>query len=997
MKKNQIISGLILFLFMSLIFNPIFLVNSNREETFQGNIWIKEIQDSNKDKIDDELYNKIKYTTSNYLDVVLKYDRSIKKADLNRLRELDVKILSGAWDLGRRIHVSTSIELLKEITSLSGLSHITTSEKRLIMVAIEGTDFTDLKKLTKLKGAEIFWNVGCALIPYFSGIENDIKDLGTYNAIIDTTNIYFQTTTLPDISDNYEINTITNANTINASSLWNLGYNGTGIKVGNIDTGINHLHEDLAGRINASQSFVLTIYGYEEDDLTTTDDNGHGTHTSGIIAGNGTGIATYTGIAPCSELIFAKVGSSATLPSVVAALDWLITKGAETVNLSFGGSDTTGKDIVEIAFSNAVRNHDILISVSAGNEGGDGFYTAGTPGTTDDVITVGNVNDAYNPPTIVYSSSSGPTADDHMKPDLMAPGNNIMSCYHIGVSGYVPKSGTSMAAPQVTGSIALMIQACKANGINYNPGLLKSALMKTAELITPISSNNLLTQGRGVVNVGAAWNYILNSEKEGLTPIIGACNPIQEPLHYWSTLLQGQIAEQYLTCVSPFKTDLSIEKSGDTAVFITIDTIPEQYTAITKIIFDIPLDATLGTYTGQLSFKYKTYTLDTVTINLEISESNGYRMLLNYRTTDYSIDHMYGQFKEFTEDILINDYIISEQNVVLDSSVLANYEAVWLPDPFNYYYPLGDYEDYSIVETNPYWAVGEIDALTDYIENGGTVFFCFIGQLTNAEETLLLNTNVSAVNEFTEQYGIHVRNTNWTAPTQTIVDTVGIHPLTFGVDSINHYGCSLELTGDAVQVTELSAGSEYATCAYAQTASGGRVIVLTTNFVLDNEGYNDLYDIDQTQNKQFGRNLIRWGTAKNRINLISTIEEEGKIIITYEYQNGLGADFGGYVITPSSEQINLVWNEIETNIWQTNYYFSELGIHHFFPECGPTGIDDFDYFVFNADQIATEPSPSPTPSNTTTTTSETGVIFLTIVVFYIVGMIVPVIIKKYRK
>jgi len=719
-----------------------------------------------------------------------------------------------------------------------------------------------------------------------------------------------------------------------------------------------------------------------------------------LLAGNGTDDPAYPGIAPCSELIFAKVGVSATLPSVVAALDWLITKGAETVNLSFGGRDSTGKDIVEIAFSNAVRNHDILISVSAGNEGADGFYSAGTPGTTDDVITIGNVNDIYNPPTIVYSSSSGPTADDHMKPDLMAPGYSILSCYYLGTTGYISKTGTSMAAPQVTGAIALLIQACKANGIDYNPGLLKGALMKTAEIITPITSNNLLIQGRGVVNVGAAWNYILNSEKESLTPIIGACNPIQEPLHFWSTLLQGQIAEQYLTCVSPFKTDLSIETNGDTADFITIDTIPEQYTAVTKVIFEIPIDANLGSYTGQLTFKYKTYTLDTVTINLEITESNGHRMLLNYRTTDYSIDHMYGQFKEFTEDILINDYVISEQNVILDSTILANYEAVWLPDPFNYYYPLGDYEDYSIVETNPYWAVGEIDALTDFVENGGTVFFCFIGQLTNAEETLLLNTNVSAVNEFTEQYGIHVRNTNWTAPTQTVVDTVGIHPLILGVESINHFGCSLELSGDAVQLTELSAGSEYATCAITQTSGGGRVIVLTTNFVLDNDGFNDLYDIGQTQNKQFCRNLIRWGTAKHRINLISAIEDEGKITVTYEYQNGPGADFGGYVITPSFEQINLVWNEIETDIWQTNYSFSELGIHHFFLECGPTGIDDFDYFIFNADQIATEPSPSPTPSNTTTpttTTSETGIIFLAVVVFFMGGILIPVIIKKYRK
>ena len=970
----------------------------NRKENYSSDILINEISDKNNDKIDDNLANDLEYKEDETIEVIVEFNRAINSVDRFKLLKIGANFIEGSWDLNRRVKIKTKPNLLDKIAEIHSVVKITASEKRLIMIAIEGLDFNDLAKLKQYKDTKIFWNVGCALISSYSGIENDINLLGTYDAIMDTTDLYLHSAIIENPSSEITANTVTNANTINASSLWSIGINGTGVKVGNIDTGINNLHYDLAGRIFSTQSFISTIYGYDENITSTNDPDGHGSHTSGIMIGNGTANSSYKGIAFNSEIIFAKVGTKATLSSVVAAIDWLISEGAETINLSYGGTDSPGLDIVEIAFRNAVRNHDVLCSLSAGNEGADGFYTAGTPGTTDDVITVGNVNDWEAPPTISYSSSRGPTADDHMKPDVMAPGTNIYSCHPTSTNTYISRSGTSMAAPQVTGAIALLIGACKDSGIEYNPGLIKGALMKTADIIAPISSNNLLKQGRGIVNVGAAWDEIIKATKEGAMPIIGACNPIQEPLHYWVDLVQGQVAEQYLTCVSPFKTDLSLEISGSASAFVTIGTIPNEYSAITKLTFNIPIDATIGDYSGILTFKYKTYELDTITIDFSISESNGHRMLLNYRTTNYGIDHMYRQFNEFTKDILNNGYVISEQNVTLDSTILSEYEAIWLPDPFNYHYPLEEDGNYTIIETNPSWAIGELMALTNYVNNGGSVFICLLGQIEDTENHIILNTNVSAVNEFTEQFGIHVRDTNNSIIFPITVDTVALHPLTVGVEAIDHWGCSLELSGDAVQLTELSSGSNYATLAASQTPNGGRVVVLTTNFALDEDGYRNYYNYGYTQNNQFGRNLFRWITAKHRMQQLDNTVENGVATITYEYLNGPGADFGGYVITPS-EQINLIWEEIDENIWQANYSFTETGLHFFFPECGLTKVDDFDYFIINADEIATSPSPSETPTNTTTptTTASSGYILLSIMTIFLSSIIVTVVIRKYRK
>ncbi|MCK5182867.1 MAG: S8 family serine peptidase, partial [Candidatus Heimdallarchaeota archaeon] len=443
------------------------------------------------------------------------------------------------------------------------------------------------------------------------------------------------------------------------------------------------------------------------DDPTTTDPNGHGTHTSGIV-GAGDAAGTRVGIAKECSIYHAKIGSPAPLPSIIAGLNWLAnTKLVEVINLSFGGSDGVGWDPLEIAFGNAVRNKKVTCVISAGNEGDQGWYTVGSP-AHDATILVGGVDATSGPPSMMYYSSRGLTADNHMKPDVLAPGYQISSLDNIG-TGYVSLSGTSMASPHVAGAAALLIDACKTNGFAINPGLIKAALMNTAN---PVFGTNLLIQARGVINVGAAWTYIKNAVLQDSYKMVGACNPVQQPLHWWSTMHQGEVTEQYLTCVTPYKTNVTLEVTGDVAPFVTIGSIPGYWTSIVKVTYDVPTDAVIGPYTGTLTLKYKSVILDTVDIVLDVAASNGHSMLLNYKTTDYSIDHMYGQYMYFSEDILDNGWVISEQLADLDSGLIDNYDAVWLPDPFEYDFPNAYIDDYSVVNTYNEWTTSEKTALT---------------------------------------------------------------------------------------------------------------------------------------------------------------------------------------------------------------------------------------------------------------------------------------------
>ncbi len=273
---------------------------------------------------------------------------------------------------------------------------------------------------------------------------------------------------------------------------------GQGIGIAILDTGI-YSHRDFKGRI------------VEFKDCTTAnrtamyDDNSHGTHVAGIAAGSGAASkGSYTGMAPAATIIPIKVlnrkghGDSSI---IMKGIQWLcanhIKYNIRVVNISIGTPSSTCAD----ESSGLVRAVDsmwdmgITVIVSAGNNG-PGYHTITTPGISRKIITVGSSNhisspDAYNG-TIRTYSGKGPTFCEIPKPDIVAPGADIISC-HNQRNGYTAKSGTSMSTPIVSGAAALVF--------SYNKTLtnneFKQLLCQSADNL----GYDRYTQGCGLINI----------------------------------------------------------------------------------------------------------------------------------------------------------------------------------------------------------------------------------------------------------------------------------------------------------------------------------------------------------------------------------------------------------------------------------------------------------------------------------------------------------------
>ena len=309
-----------------------------------------------------------------------------------------------------------------------------------------------------------------------------------------------------------------------ADQLWSVPspLNGQGVTVAVVDSGIaNHSDLNQAGT-NTSRvlhSIDLTNNG------TTNDINGHGTHVAGIIAGNGTmANGIHRGIAPAANLINVRIsnGQGMTYSSeLVDGLQWI-----------FDNKDTHNIRIVNISLNSTVAESyhtgpinaavellwfsGITVVVSAGNNGtAGGSSTLYPPANDPFVITVGATSDrntSYLDDDFVESFSAyGTTIEGHAKPDLVAPGRNIISLSagnnsnlaqnhpsHKSGSYYFRMSGTSMAAPTVSGVIALLLQDEPA----LTPDQIKYRLKATASTNWP--GYDAAKAGAGHVNAYAA-------------------------------------------------------------------------------------------------------------------------------------------------------------------------------------------------------------------------------------------------------------------------------------------------------------------------------------------------------------------------------------------------------------------------------------------------------------------------------------------------------------
>ncbi|MEH1789107.1 MAG: S8 family peptidase [Nostoc sp.] len=277
------------------------------------------------------------------------------------------------------------------------------------------------------------------------------------------------------------------ADLVKAPEVWAQGYTGKGIVVAVVDTGVDHNHEDLSNNIwtnskeipgngidDDGNGYVDDSYGwnFSENNNNTLDQNGHGTHVSGTIAGENNSYGV-TGIAYDAKIMPVKVlndSGSGSYSSIAKGIHYAVDNGANVINLSLGGgsSNRTLESAINYASSKGV-----IVVMAAGN---DGDSSPGYPAryAYKSGIAVGAVDKNNNMPD--FSNRSGTNEISY----VTAPGVKVYSS--VPNNQYATYSGTSMATPHVAGIVALMLSA--------NPKLTDA---QVRQIVTETAGNSTQT------------------------------------------------------------------------------------------------------------------------------------------------------------------------------------------------------------------------------------------------------------------------------------------------------------------------------------------------------------------------------------------------------------------------------------------------------------------------------------------------------------------------
>ncbi len=518
----------------------------------------------------------------------------------------------------------------------------------------------------------------------------------------------------------------------------NLPYDGSGVKVAVIDTGI-YPHPDLT--IVNNSNFVLN-----ESYSNFNDDVGHGTHVAGIIAGDGeSSSGKYRGVAPGALLINARAGNSSGLENadIIRAIEWASKPtneggaGADIISMSFGGGYPIITDSITDAITNAKNEYGVIFVSSAGNYGPE-YYSGSTPASGVDVIAVGATNRNNE---LASFSSWGPSFGYIGYPDVVAPGVNIISTEapnsiisdenrykgdyfdFPGNADYMPLSGTSMSCPIVAGALAILLEAYP----NITPETARIALLEGARKLESQNENEILRSGAGIINVTSSLFY-LNSISPDYNNTV-KLYPDDLPIKPYDLLhFPGDHQKFNLTVISGESKTIDIEIPNDIqGVSLSLDktTIIFSEAGVDFVELDIRInkEAFPGERNFQINLTVGGENYDSANIDLEIRLPEykilmeSYHGLNDWFPEPFSSFYQIG-FYEAMEDLsdlnISIDYNMEYwtpnynkdlNNSILTEERLAQYDIVFLQAPILPYSPL------------------EINNLVNYFNNGGNVLF----------------------------------------------------------------------------------------------------------------------------------------------------------------------------------------------------------------------------------------------------------------------------------
>jgi len=578
-----------------------------------------------------------------------------------------------------------------------------------------------------------------------------------------------------------------------------LAYDGTGVRVAVIDTGIFN-HPDL--NLVMNRSFVSG-----ESSLNDIDDYGHGTHVAGLIGSDGGASGgQYRGVAPGVSLISARAGNFSGLEEgdIINAIDWCVKDeisggaGADIISMSFGGGLPDANDPMTLAISGIVNNSVILVA-SAGNEG-PGYFTGSSPASGLEIISVGATDSSDK---LASFSSWGPTMSYLGYPDILAPGVNVIATEapnsvisdekryigdffdFAGDADYIPLSGTSMSCPIVSGAIAILKEAYP----SISPETAKIALLEGARKVSN-EEHEYLKHGAGIINVSASLEYLYNTNAN-FSDVNNVANlfPDELPIKPYDLLnFPGDHQVFNLTLYSGKAQNLDINIPNEVdGLILSLDKSQANFSRAGEMIISLDIrieqNTTPGIRTFMLNITDGPTLFDFVEVTIDVRLPDYKILMESYHGLNdwfpafsyYQMD-FYNAMKEITNLNITIDYGAqywtphydkSADNSILTEERVSQYDLIVLQSPILPYSPL------------------EMENLKNYHDNGGNILF--LG--TRHNELCIDNINVLfsvlgvnvSVNKET------VINENWVgigaSYNSITVDNIISHELFNGVNS----------------------------------------------------------------------------------------------------------------------------------------------------------------------------------------------------------------------
>ncbi|NHJ00942.1 MAG: hypothetical protein EAX86_02320 [Candidatus Heimdallarchaeota archaeon] len=591
-------------------------------------------------------------------------------------------------------------------------------------------------------------------------------------------------------------------------------FTGENVSIAVLDTGIslNPWISSLAGK--------FTTIPYSN---LTDDDNGHGTFVAGIISK----------IAPNATIYSIKIANQEGFSNIdwfIDGLNLALDLNVSIIQVSLGSSIAT----LPISILNEISERNITLITSAGNSGPFGTSLT-TPGIYTEVISVGM---AYNSTHVATTSSSGPRPSGILGPDLIAPGVNIIGYDHN--SQVASNTGTSFAAPFVTGAIALLLEEFS----NTPPSLLKAILMNSAKFLNHTSPS---FQGNGLLDITQAYNQLISVMKQEKDLISLAPRKISSLFTFFGHSINGIVRNYTIRIYSTSDTVLfnytsfqsyPVSNISDELPYIfgisTNLTIPQGWSNFSLSIH-IPDNLTMNLREGSFILNFT----NNLTTNLSISIANRYPggNIVFYQGYDNDTFIPSGPTGEFSQlsKILENNYGMETLGIIRENSELnptgslihtASGTKSILEDDLKgkHILVLADIE-FGMSDR-------DISVIQNWIAKGHSlIVLSYPSRLIGGWETL---SNQSSINRLLSLYGVEIENdfSNLTRFSEArIVESVDM--LNNEGMKFNYVGTSLKLSGNAnthplanAIDTSSSSNTEHVIGAYWEDSdSKGKVIV----------------------------------------------------------------------------------------------------------------------------------------------------------------------------